>query len=235
MFNLYLYLKIYIGNIAQSKELQFFIYFNFTNCILNDIVFDSNNFFKNGSPNVIFAWGTEPFNPQNEIRYHTPSQRGSKQVVILSGLLKYKAEIQNLETIDFNIKNVGLKIFLLKYNIQLLQNLYFLRLALQIQTLFTIVNLFKYQQPSKRKNILSKYIMFTFNNLIIKILLIYFLNKWEVLMPPNEENIHHIILHTCDKEYDGIPKINGNCFDGKTSNSMFCSTITLVLVFIIYL
>ena len=49
-------------------------------------------------------------------------------------------------------------------------------------------------------------------------------------MPPNVENIHHVIVHTCNPNYKGDPEIKpAACFGdkGPTQKDIYCSTISL--------
>ena len=59
---------------------------------------------------VIFAWGTEPFNPEQDISYHSFSNRGAKQVIFLSAHSKAHGRLQSLESIEFTIQNVKILI-----------------------------------------------------------------------------------------------------------------------------
>ena len=49
-------------------------------------------------------------------------------------------------------------------------------------------------------------------------------------MPPNVENIHHIIIYTCNRDYNGYPFIKPDaCYNdySSTLKDQYCQTISL--------
>ena len=51
-------------------------------------------------------------------------------------------------------------------------------------------------------------------------------------MPPNIQNIYHVIVYTCRSDYNGVPVISpGACYDTSgitvSYKSFYCQTVSL--------
>ena len=69
-----------------------------------------------GSPHVIFAWSDQDPAPGQDISYHGATNRGTKDVILISGPKKDEQVFTNLEELHFPIENVkDFRFFLIQH------------------------------------------------------------------------------------------------------------------------
>ena len=63
--------------------------------------------FKSGSPHLIFAYGASDPKPDLDISYHGSENRGTQQVLLISGAVNKEQDVEGIETMEFLLENVS--------------------------------------------------------------------------------------------------------------------------------
>ena len=90
--------------LLYSAEKNGYTIFKFTRPI--KLCSTEDRIVEEGSPHVIFSWSDQDPAPGQDISYHGATNRGTKDVILLSGPKNEQEVFANLEELHFPIENV---------------------------------------------------------------------------------------------------------------------------------